>query len=83
MKSNGSPVYMALKQITERGHNPGGNYEGKTSYNLGYESGSHFVMAVSNRDLFDEGWMPKTIMVAREQEMQNNPLEGQTKINLE
>ena len=38
---------------------------------------------VANRDLFDEGWMPKTIMVAREQEMQNIPLEGQTKINLE
>jgi hypothetical protein len=88
IKSSGSPVFMALKQITDKGHNPGtwnsgDKYDGKISYNLGYTSGSPFVMSVTNRDLYDEGWTPSVILLAREDGRINQPLDSQTKDHIE
>ena len=37
-----------------------------TYYNVGYNSGDPTVIAVTNRELFDEGYTPKTIMYLRE-----------------
>ena len=36
-------------------------------YNVGYNSGDPSIMAVTNRELFDENYTPKTIMFLRDQ----------------
>ena len=69
-----------LKTITDRGHNPekwsfGDDYDGQISYNIGYESGTNAVMSVTNRDLYDDGWKPSTILAMREDNRIGNPLD--------
>lgn len=77
---SGTQLLDALKTITDRGHNPGkwsfgDDYDGQVSYNIGYESGTNAVMSVTNRDLYDEGWMPSTILAMREDNRVGNPLD--------
>lgn len=77
---SGTQLLDALKTVTDRGHNPGkwsfgDDYDGQVSYNIGYESGTNAVMSITNRDLYDEGWMPSTILVMREGNRIGNPLD--------
>lgn len=88
LKQDGSATFKALIQITKTGHKPeldynGDLYTGQTSYNIGYESGSNAVMSVTNRDLYDENWIPSSIMLSRENGLLNKPLTSQFKIDLE
>lgn len=87
LKDPDSSTFTSLVTIMKRGHNPGTyedgtTYEGQVSYNLGYQSGGKMVMAVSNRDLYDEGWIPTTIMLARNSELRGTPLESDTKVQI-
>lgn len=43
-------------------------------YNVGYKSDSKEIMAVTNRDLFDEGYTPKTIAYLRDKDRLNEPI---------
>lgn len=77
---SGTQLLDALKTITDRGHNPGkwsfgDDYDGQVSYNIGYQSGANAVMSVTNRDLYDDGWKPSTILVMREDNRIGNPLD--------
>ena len=85
---SGTQLLDALKIITDRGHNPGkwsfgDDYDGQVSYNIGYESGTNAVMSVTNRDLYDEGWMPSTILAMREDNRIGNPLDQHFKQNVD
>ena len=85
---SGTPVLDALKVVMDRGHRPdksvyGDVYDGQVSYNLGYESGTKAVMAVTNRDLFDEGWQATDILLMREPERLGQPLENHIKTDIE
>lgn len=85
---SGTQLLDTLKTITERGHNPGkwsfgDDYDGQVSYNIGYESGTNTVMSVTNRDLYDEGWVPSTILVMREDNRIGNPLDQGFKQNID
>ena len=77
---SGTQLLDTLKTITDRGHNPekwsfGDDYDGQISYNIGYESGTNAVMSVTNRDLYDDGWKPSTILAMREDNRIGNPLD--------
>lgn len=43
-------------------------------YNIGYSSGDNEIMAVTNRDLFDENYTPKTILFLRDSGRINQPI---------
>lgn len=73
----------ALVTITNRGHKSETDPDAKVKYNIGYESGSVFVTSVTNRDLYDEGWIATSIFVSRADSRLNQELDGSTKIQLE
>ena len=43
-------------------------------YNIGYSSGQPEIMAVTNRDLYDEAYEPKTIAYLRDEQRMNQPV---------
>lgn len=90
LKDPDSSTFTSLVTIMNRGHNPGTYsdgevYDGQVEYNLAYTKGDNgnTVMAVTNRNLYDEGWTPSVIMLARNSELKGKPLESDTKMQIE
>ena len=50
----------SIKYLTE-------DKDNTSYYNIGYNSGEPYITAVTNRELFDESYTPKTIMFLRDQ----------------
>ena len=50
----------SIKYLTE-------DKDNTSYYNIGYSSGEPYITAVTNRELFDENYTPKTIMFLRDQ----------------
>ena len=89
LKDPDSSTFTSLVTIMNRGHNPGTYsdgevYDGQVEYNLAYTKGDNgnTVMAVTNRNLYDEGWAPSVIMLARNSELKGKPLELDTKVQI-
>ena len=57
----------SIKYLTEDKDNT--NY-----YNIGYTSGEPEILAVTNRELFDENYTPKTILYLRDKDRLNKPV---------
>lgn len=57
----------SIKYLTEDKDNT--NY-----YNVGYTSGKPEILAVTNRELFDENYTPKTILYLRDKDRLNKPV---------
>lgn len=89
LKDPDSSTFTSLVTIMNKGHNPGTYsdgeiYDGQVKYNLAYKKGNNgnTVMAVTNRTLYDEGWIPSVIMLARNSELRGKPLESDTKVQI-
>ena len=89
LKDPDSSTFTSLVTIMNKGHNPGTYsdgevYDGQVKYNLAYTKGNNgnTVMAVTNRTLYDEGWIPSVIMLARNSELRGKPLESDTKVQI-
>ena len=57
----------SIKYLTE-------DKDNTSYYNIGYSSGEPYITAVTNRELFDENYTPKTIMFLRDQERLNEDI---------
>ncbi len=57
----------SIKYLTE-------DKDNTSYYNIGYNSGEPYITAVTNRELFDENYTPKTIMFLRDQERLNEDI---------